>query len=391
MTHRRNNTFRFRLLCKCATMLVAMTAQGCGGDPSVEANAANKDEGPRAPGVDDAASEPARVKVEPAVSAIFDGRLSLTGVAKPLHEAVVSAEIPGRVVRRSCKVGSRVRAGDVLYRLDDLSVRLELRRASETLAARRTDRDFMVLELQRAERLVNENAISEQALSKSRYDLDRASHLVDTAKTAVALARKKLGDTAIEAPFAGTVATCRVELGDYVGPGTPAARIVDLSKVLVEVGLPSTAAAGINPGDTAHASFDALPDGATEAVLEERSPSPDPASGTYPYRFAVDNEDGRVLEGMTAHMSFSRAPRKVTAVPAQAVFRRDGTPAVFVLSDEGEGARAVERTVRPGVSEHGMVEIADGLSLGELVVVEGMFALESGGRVIAEQGAAVRP
>jgi RND family efflux transporter MFP subunit len=360
-------------------MLFLPMVAGCTGSSAAEGQ--EKIERVRQQPADSTVLNAVRVRVAPVVIATFQGGATLTGLAKPGKRATVAAEVPGRLVKNRCTVGCRVKKNEPIYRVDTSDIRLQVRQAAENLDARKTDAEFSTRELARTEKLVMGEVQSEQTLTKSRYERDRAIHGMKAAETALSLARQSLRDAVIRAPFSGTIAECLAERGDYVGPGTPVFKIVDLSEVRVEVGIPAALIATLR--SIAHAKVEIEAPGglARDATLVETSPSPNPLSGTYPARFALQNEDGAVLEGMTAQIVLTGEPREVLAVPREAVFRVEGEPRVYTVGEN----RATERSVLLGTEENGEVEITSGLKRGERVVVDGMFSLTDGRPVMVEQ------
>jgi membrane fusion protein (multidrug efflux system) len=107
----------------------------------------------------------------------------------------------------------------------------------------------------------------------------------------------------------------------------------------------------------------------------------DEGTGTYTVEVWVEDPDAELRDGMVARVLLPRAasdPQPV--VPRAALIRREGLISLFVV-DEGV-ARA--RTVRVGRSSHDLVEILEGVDVGDAVVVDGLFALRDGAAVSVE-------
>jgi RND family efflux transporter MFP subunit len=325
-----------------------------------------------------------RVRVFSVVAEALDDRVQLTGVAAPLRMATVAAEVPGRITGRRVEVGKKVKKGAILYRIDGERIRLDLQQATVSKTARSTDMAFAETEMKRAEELVASRAAPEQALDLARYNLDRARDGLALAKTSEARANKALRDTKVRSPFAGRVSRYFAEEGDYVGPGAPLVTIIDLSQVRVTVGMTAKAAGRIEPGKIARVFFESLGGLEREARIASVAPALDPNNGTYPVELMVDNSDAEILAGMVARIAFGFDSNTELVVPREAIVRIGGEPHLFVVHKrDGADVVALHR-VRLGAMNNAFVEVISGVETGDLVVVEGQFALRDGDRIAVE-------
>lgn len=355
--------------------VLLLTALACGG-------------GGEAPPTPPAGAEvPSGVRVR--VARVEIGQLSAdseaSGQVYAFHKATITAETSARVVERLVERGDRVEAGQPLYRLDDSRARLELEQAVATVKLRETDLNHARRELERGRKLLERRAISEQRRDDLQYAVEQASNQLALARVARDTARRALADTRIDAPFAGVVESTEVDAGDFVAAGTPVASLVELSRVKIRAGVTAAETASLRPGLEATASFAALGGEGRPALLKSVGLVADAADGTYDVEFWVDNADGRLREGMIASVLLpadERAPSPL--VPRGALIRRDGRMAVFLVEANGAADRARVRAVRIGRSEGDRVEVLEGLTGGERVVVEGHFALADGARVTLE-------
>jgi RND family efflux transporter MFP subunit len=331
-----------------------------------------------------------RVRVFPASAEALNDRVELTGVAAPLRKATVAAEVPGRITGRRVEVGKKVKKGAILYRIDGERIRIDLQQATVSKTARSTDMAFAETEMKRAEELVASRAAPEQALDQARYNMDRARDGLALAKAAEARANKALRDTKVRSPFAGRVSRYFAEEGDYVGPGAPLVTIVDLSQVRVTVGVTAKAAGRIEPGKIARVFFESLGGLERQARIASVAPALDPQNGTYPVELMVDNSDAEILSGMVARIAFGFDSSNELVVPREAIVRIGGEPHLFVVQTKGDDKVALLRRVRLGAMSTGMVEVVSGIEDGDLVVMEGQFALRDGDRVSVENAIQAR-
>jgi RND family efflux transporter MFP subunit len=317
------------------------------------------------------------------------GRLSardeVSGLVHAFHKATITAETSGRVVERLVERGDAVDASQLLFRLDASRAALELEQAVATVRLRETDVKHAKRELERGLKLLERNAISEQRRDDLQYAVDQAENQATLARVARDTARRKLADASIEAPFAGIVESTQVDAGDFVSAGTPVVSLVELSRVRLRAGVTAAEASTLRVDMEALATFAALGGTSRPALLKSVGLVADPADGTYDVEFWVDNEDGRLREGMLASVTLPAYEREPSPlVPRRALIRRNGRMAVFLVERNGVGELARAREVTMGRSQGDWVEILEGLAGGEQVVVEGHFALADGARVTLE-------
>ena len=198
-------------------------------------------------------------------------------------------------------------------------------------------------------------------------------------------ARRNLADTRISAPFAGSVDSIAVDVGDFVSAGTPVAVLVDLARVRIMGSVTAGEAARLIPGTNARVTFRDLGGQIFEARLESVARVASPTDGTYAIELHMDDPTGRLRDGLVATVELPDAdasPRLVTR--RAALLRRNGHPEVFVIEGEGTSAIAKSRRVRTGRSAGEWIEILDGLGEGERVVWDGHFALGDGIAVVID-------
>lgn len=335
------------------------------------------------------AAEQFQTGVHVRTAAVTIGQLSardeVSGLVHAFHKATITAETSGRVVERLVERGDAVEKGQLLFQLDASRASLELDQTVATVRLRETDVTHAKRELARGLKLLERNAISEQRRDDLQYEVDQAENQAALARVARDTARRALADSNIEAPFAGVVESTEVDTGDFVSAGTPVLSLVELSRVRLRAGVTAAEASTLQAGMKAQATFAALGGQSQPALLKSVGLVADPADGTYDVEFWVDNEAGRLREGMLANVTlpvFEREPSPL--VPRRALIRRDGHMAVFLVEPNGSGDHARARVVRMGRSQGDWVEILEGLSGGELVVVDGHFALADGARVTFE-------
>jgi RND family efflux transporter MFP subunit len=344
----------------------SLLAAGCGGP-------ARADDGAAA-AASDAESPPVAVGVTPAVRLLRPAEVRAGGVLEPRATADLAFQVGGRVAHVAVDEGDVVARGAVLARLDPTDYVLAHRQA-ELQAERAAD------ERRRARALLDAGSIAPN-------DYERLDNGARQAVVGRDLAAKRLRDAALAAPFAGVVAARRIEAGATAAAGATVFTLVDLDAVHVRVGVPEADVGALRPGQTARVAIPAL---GREVVGRVRlvGVAADAASRTYPVEVVVPNADRTLRVGMVASVAVTTgAERAVIAVPAAAV-ARDPEGATRVYVHDATSGRARARRVRVGAPlGDGGVEIIEGLTAGEPVVVAAQERVRDGARVSAAPVAA---
>lgn len=311
-------------------------------------------------------SAPLPVETVSAYRADIFATFDTTATIEADAHAAVPARVEGVVVDILVEEGDRVEQGQVLARLDGerLALQLEQARARLEMTAR---------EFERLARLEDRGLVSAAMVEGLQYERDALKASYD-------LMRLRYEYTRIRAPIAGVVSARDVKTGTHVVEGEPAFRITGTSKLVVHLLIPQVELSRISAGDEARVTVDALPGRRFVATIARLSPTIDVKTGTFRATAYIDNEDGALAPGMFGRFSIAYEKHEnALLVPRNAVLREDDDMVVYVVED---GA-ASRRTVKLGIETGGEVEILDGLSDRDEVVVTGHGSLRDGSRVLA--------
>jgi RND family efflux transporter MFP subunit len=297
----------------------------------------------------------------------------------------VAAKVAGRVSERLVEPGDRVEQGAPLLHVDETDLTLAVREAEHA-------RDVATAELTEAERqrdrsvpLRRDGVISTSELDAVQTAFDRARAARARAAVQLAKAEQARADATVRAPFAGTVEVVEADVGEYLQPGMIVASVVDFSTARLRAGVTATEAAHLVPGDPAEVAFDTLGGAVIAAELRSVARVADPGSGTYSVELWLSNPDPRLREGMIGELRLQRTPSTDRPiVPRAALVRRGGRTTLFVVDTSSDRTLVRERRVLAGRSDQQHVEIVDGVAAGEVVVVDGHFALRDGAPVTVD-------
>lgn len=332
-----------------------------------------------------AEAEPAiQVDVLPVLAERIVLEDELSGRVAAFRRVEIRPQVGGLILERKVDEGTRVKAGDLLFRIDPAPLEADLRTAEAALARAEAAASHARRAMERSDVLFARNAVSQEKNDSAHNDLVLADTGLAEARAVVERRRLDLGFATLRAPIDGYVAGGLSDVGGLAAPGgeKPLAVVQDLEKVFIDIRLPSdrldpvllAAEAGLGP-------VRILPDRAGAAaltgVLRFSDVIVDPGTGHVSIRIEANNPDLALLPGM-----FVRAllPRGVVAdallVPEDAVLRRgDGTAQLVVVSDKGEAER---RAVTLGDRIGNQVVITAGLKPGERVAVRGQDRVPDG-------------
>lgn len=299
----------------------------------------------------------------------------VAGTLRALHEADVSAQVPGTVVAVLADVGTRVSKGQALARLDDEQLALQVKQAEAGLAAAEAGRDSAARDFAGATSVAQVGGVTDAQLVAAKSRALGADAQVQQAEAALGMARARLSDATLRAPFAGVVVRRSTDIGGQLNPGMPAFGVADLSELELVLDVDEHVAAGLTPGDTVRISSDtvpSLPDGVVKTV----SPMLDAASHKAQVVVGMAYVVGLFGHGgATATFRLGHA-EGVIAVPTGAILDDRGEQVVYLL----EGTAAKRTVITRGLRDGDWVEI-HGIESGASVVITGNAYLSDGSTV----------
>ncbi len=323
------------------------------------------------------------VTVAEAQSRVLNEPITVTGVLEAFKKATVAAEVTGRILHRHVEAGDSVSKGDALVTIDPKLLRQRDREMQANVASREVALASAKNELKRGRDLVEKAFISKDELENLEFAVQNAEAQLQAALAARASASESLRDTKVSAPFDGLVEGVHVQQGDYINPGSPVATVADFSRMRVRAGVTASQAQQFVIGAESRLAIEDAYGDEYVGKVHSVGRIADPATGTYPMEIWLDGEQVNSLrDGMVANITVvETTEQEVLMVPSAAVFRRDGEHRVFVVVDTDTGPQAQLRSIRAGRRTNQFTQVVSGLNAGELVVVDGQFALRDGASV----------
>jgi len=326
--------------------------------------------------------------------------LNASGYVTARREATVSSKVTGKVTEVLIEEGMKVKAGQVVARLDDSNVKTSLevaqaQSASAKAALAETEAQLKDAdqEFQRTTELAKQHIASQSDLDLAESNAKSLqAHLaqqkldVVVADRNVALWQQQMDDMVIRAPFDGVVTTKDAQPGEMISPvsagggytRTGIGTVVDMGSLEVEIDVNESYINRVEPGQPVEATLDAYPDWKIPCKVIAIIPTADREKSTVKVRVGFDQLDPRILPDMSVKVAFrgvtGATAARAVMVPKSAVQNQDGRDEVFVV----QGGRAERRAVTVSDTQGDDSVLSAGVSAGEKVVVDAPADLKDG-------------
>jgi RND family efflux transporter MFP subunit len=379
--HRHFRAFLRPVIGSLLVALISLAALGCRETESAAAASAPPAERP----VDVAALTVAVVDLE--------SMLQISGNLVADTRVGVMSKLPGTLSRVAVDIGDRVRAGQIVATLDRREIDAQVDAAAAAvnvaeagLEAAEAALANALVEHERAQHLFDRGAVPRQRLdaaetarrsSAAQRDLARAN--VAQAEAAFRRAREVQSDATLRSPISGVIVERNYDAGSLVGSGEkPVVVVADLRVMKLEAGVSELEAGRLRVGLPARVTVQARPGETFEGQVAAIAPEVDARNRHFRIEVRVANSQGALLSGMygAAAIPVARAPQ-VIAIPLEAVTSRGGQRVAFRI--EHDTLREVP--VSEGLSDGQLVQIANGLQAGDIVVADARHEIPAGAKV----------
>jgi HlyD family secretion protein len=319
--------------------------------------------------------------------------LDASGYIVARRQATLSAKILGKLTEVNFEEGQKVKAGQIVARLDDSNYSAALKQAIQQERAAKQAFDDAAPIWARYQRLKAEGAISTDAVENQRIAYDTARTAYDVAQAGVAFAEANENDTVVRAPFDGIVTVKVAQVGEVVAPSaagggstrTGIVTMVDMESLEGLIDVSENYIDRVDVGGEAVIHLDAYPDWDIPGSVIAIIPTADQSKGTVQVRVAIKTKAPRILPEMAARVTFMTAPQKGTAqavprvsVPPAAVLGSGKTGSVFVVGDDG---KVEKREVALGLKTSQSITILSGIAAGDRLASDNLDRLHDGDRV----------
>jgi len=378
------------------TLLSAIVQVGCNRTPPATSSSANTSPTP---------APSSAIETEIVATQSIAGVIPATGkILVPENGvAVIGPVNAGRIVRLYAGQGTRVRKGQKLAELESADIDQAeadyLKALADYENAVRSSAAEVKLAQQSYDRnklLYEQKVTAGKNLQAAEHDLEVAKaageNSVNGTKAALTAARRHLlilglDDATIDAlakktnlaatfslnsPIDGIVVERNATVGASVGTDANLFKIIDLSRVWIDADVFEKDLPRVRTGQEVKLRVTAFPESTFSGKVILINSVVDPDTRTVKVRTEVANPDGRLKPDMFANVQIvTDVNRAAISIPQSAVLDDEGKSIVFVA--EGDGYK--KRQVQPGIQNNGRVEVVDGLTPGDKVVVKGNYLL----------------
>jgi membrane fusion protein (multidrug efflux system) len=310
-----------------------------------------------------------------------DGEAVGTFVA--INGTDVTTEAGGVIRSIEFQPGQQVAAGTVLVRLNTAN-------EEATLNALETSAKLASVQAQRWQQLSKDKLVSLD-------DVQQRVAAAASARAEVEAQRALIAQKTIRAPFTGVLGLRKVNLGQYVAPGTPMVSLQQLDPIYLDFSLPEQQVATMVEGIAVRARVDALPGKTFDGRITAVESQVDPSTRNFKAQATFQNPDGALRPGSFAKVGFAQGgERDVLVIPQTAVSFNPYGNAVFVIGKTarkpgekdmqgnditGDKLVVTQRFIKTGATRGDLVAVTEGLKAGERIVTSGLLKLRNDAEV----------
>jgi RND family efflux transporter MFP subunit len=376
-----------------AAAIVALALAGCDSDRPATARP-------------ETAGQARQVRLAAAAETLVDRTVTATGTLAAEDQVVLGAKVVGRLSEIHVDLGTRVRKGQAIARIDPDDYRLRVKQAEAALQQARArlglpvdgtndridpeqtavvrqaaavlkearqshDRMTQLWERQLIARAEFDAMDSQLAVAESRYqdaieEVRNRQALLAQRRSELEIARQQLADTVIVSPIDGAVRQRQASVGQYLAAGTPVATLVRIHPLRLQLAVPEREAGAVRIGQQARLSVEGDPNTYAGRVVR-LSPAIAEENRTLLIEAEVPNEKGALRPGSFAKADIVVAGgEKILTVPVDAIVTFAGIEKVLTVAE----GKAVEKRVRTGRRLGSAVEVTEGIAAGDRVIVK---------------------
>jgi RND family efflux transporter MFP subunit len=355
---------------------------------------------------DGAGPAPRQVRAIPAGEGTMTRGVTVTGTLAAEEQVVLGLKVAGRLSEIPVDLGSPVHKGQMVARVDPTDFRLRVEQSEASLRQARArlglppegsddrvdsertaivrqarsvltetrlnrERQAMLFEQQLVSQAQLDTAVATMQVAEGRYqdaveEVRNRQAILAQRRTEMKLAQQQLADTVLTAPIDGAVRERHSSVGEFHNAGTPVVTLVRVHPLRLRLAVPERAAPGIRIGQTVRITVEGDATVYTGRVAR-LSPTIQEQNRTLLVEAEVPNEQGQLRAGAFARGEIlSESTQTVVLVPASSIVTFAGIAKVLSVKD----GKSVEKRVQTGRREGDLIEIAEGVKAGELVVVE---------------------
>ncbi len=381
LAHRRRHAFHpWRIALASISGIAVVSA--CSGSPGASTAT------PAAHAAGTARSRhPIAVSVQPVLPRTLQRTLSALGTVTARRTVIVHTLVDGNLLDTPFREGQRVHAGDLLAQVDPRPFAAALANAQAQLERDDAQLQEARLDLTRYRRLVAEDSIPRQQFDTQKALVRQLDGTVRADRAQIRIAQLNLGYARITAPISGRVGLRLVDPGNIVHASDTTGIVVltEIDPIDVIFAVPQDDLSVVLQRMRARRSVNVDAYGRdgklllARGILTATDSQIDPTTGTIKLKAAFANRNQTLFPGQFVSVRLEiETVRNAPSIPTAAV--QHGAPGSYVYQVLPDGRVAI-RTPRFGITDGDWIQVRNGLTLGDRVVVEGIDRLRSGAKV----------
>jgi membrane fusion protein, multidrug efflux system len=302
--------------------------------------------------------------------------IEYAGEVRPRHETRLAFRVGGKIVERLVEVGTQVRAGQAIARLDPADLALAAASARAQVESLEAERNLAAADLKRYEELRTKNFISQAEYDRRASTFQTADARLQAARAQHRQVANQAGYATLSADTSGVITAIEIETGQVVSAGQTVAKLARPGEKEVVIAIPEAQRDLVEGAQEFTVTLNAVPGRSWKGRLREFSPIADSATRTYAARITVLEAGEDMDLGMSARVAVAgAAAASGVELPLAAIYSRGDTPNVWVVG-AGSAVRLVPVKMRGLSGERVVVE--SGLNAGDIVVVAGANLVREG-------------
>ncbi|MBI3793355.1 MAG: efflux RND transporter periplasmic adaptor subunit [Nitrospinae bacterium] len=308
-------------------------------------------------------------------------RESSVGTVESRNSPTISAEIAGVIKQIFADNGSRVKAGDLLAKVDDADIKLRVSATASDVARLEVLSQNQDKTVRRLRPLFSQKTIPENQMDDAEAQLKALREQLNSARSQLDSAERELKKTSVLSPFSGKIESRLVSTGDFLSVGKPMFVLSNDDKMQIHLPFPETVAGKIKTGQMVKLSLPSVPGSQYEETISEVRPSINAASKAIDAIINKTNSDGWKSGASVVAAVLVEVHRNAVVVPSASVVLRPAGEVVYVV----EGGVVKQRVVTKGERQGDQVEITSGLKNGETVALDGAGFLTDGAAIKVQE------
>jgi RND family efflux transporter MFP subunit len=304
--------------------------------------------------------------------------VSLTGEIQPRYQADIGFRVAGKILERPVDVGTEIKKGDLLARLDPQQYRQDVAVAKADVASADAEVDRSRAQESRQRELLKNGHTTQVKYDQAVKTFKTAQAQAEATRARLVQANENLGYTELLADQDGVVTAVGADAGQVVGAGQMVVRLARPGER--EAVFNVAEAAFHSPPKNPTVTVELLSDPAirTQGKVRYVSPQADPATRTYSVRVALPDAPAQMRLGASVTGSITLSQRQSVTLPSSALFDKGGKPAVWLV---GADHTVALKPITVARYQDDRVVVASGLAPGEIVVTAGVQKLVPGEKV----------